>query len=678
MKSWNNRTKVLAGLIWITVLSLADGNVLAAVVTAGNAFYQVHVEDAQGGVGVGMYTATTGPAHPAGAGLNVLFGGGTPGTTFNTLRSFSTDTDYVQISGSSVTSAVAVVSLDGFGTVTPIGTTGFRTTYVLPGPAVTNGTPDQLTIIQDVNVNGTTFADSTIEVTTTVINNEATSTKVGVRYLWDYQVGSDDGPTFQVNESFCTPIIHEIQYRLPQFDSYRIEDNDVNPTSPTFDIFGTANVSTNVMPQPTQPTKLDYVSWPGAFATVFDYVVDSTLVVAEEGGVNDSAVLYYFGNNSANAATIPAGGSNTVSASMFLTPPPPPTPPGPCITRNAQYWFTHPFTNDSTCATLMMAIQANCDGGLDLGFISLPTLPRYGNSIDAAYNATIESLGFYWRGFKRTGEDEGRQTLGLSGSGLCRARKELGRELIAAIANNVLLGTDPSTCTYVSGTSVTNFPPDIIALGRIAGAGENVEAIRQMTVLLQKFNNSGTAADMPVGLRDDCGAWDKKTLKSLSRDPTRQNTCPGINDNCTTAEAVVFPIKIDPIFHIPIEQPAFKASVDLRKYANDFLSGVGSGTVAVCGIGGKDAVWKILPSVGRADRQFTVSTAGSNSGNLLSIFKGSDCSSNGLSTVGCAISGIASYEADISFNTDGTNTFYIVVDGKASTVGKIKLKVTSP
>ena len=42
-------------------------------VTAGNTMYQVHVEDVSGN-GVGLYTVSTGPSHPAGGGLNLLYG----------------------------------------------------------------------------------------------------------------------------------------------------------------------------------------------------------------------------------------------------------------------------------------------------------------------------------------------------------------------------------------------------------------------------------------------------------------------------------------------------------------------------------------------------------------------------------------------------------------------------
>src|SRR5258708_39303585 len=71
-----------------------------AVVSAGNAFYQVFVQDTSGS-GVGLYTATTGPSHPAGSGLNVLFGNGGAATRFNTIPSYSNGADYVQSPGKS-------------------------------------------------------------------------------------------------------------------------------------------------------------------------------------------------------------------------------------------------------------------------------------------------------------------------------------------------------------------------------------------------------------------------------------------------------------------------------------------------------------------------------------------------------------------------------------------------
>lgn len=287
----------------------------SAVVSAGNEFYRVFIENAAGSDALGEYTATTGPNHPAGPNLNVLFGDGDPGTTFNTVRSFTTNTDYVQETGS--TSSNPIVLLSPFGVVTNIGTTGFRTTYTLPGPP---STPDALTIVQDLNVNGTTFANSTVAVTTTVTNNGASSVAIGIRYLWDFQIGKDDGPTFLQLNPFGTVLVDEAEFLLPSFESYRIQDNDVNPHPPTFDVFGTVNGPATVTPPPTAPGLLKFAWWETSVDTAFDYTVTPGLNIADVAdGRNDSAVLCYFGRNANDAIHIAAGGSATVSASLFLT-----------------------------------------------------------------------------------------------------------------------------------------------------------------------------------------------------------------------------------------------------------------------------------------------------------------------------------------------------------------------
>src|SRR4051794_33885040 len=106
----------IAALMLVGALGVARP-ASAATQTAGNGVYNVHVDDANG-----QYTATTDAAHPSGAGLNVLYGDGSPGTSFNSLRSYTTATNYVQNG-----------NLGPFSTTAPLGSTGFRTTYVLPG-----------------------------------------------------------------------------------------------------------------------------------------------------------------------------------------------------------------------------------------------------------------------------------------------------------------------------------------------------------------------------------------------------------------------------------------------------------------------------------------------------------------------------------------------------------------
>jgi len=323
---------ILSAVLVPTSQAFAQKVTHGGTISGGNGIYTVDVQDLSGS-GVGLYTATTGPNHPAGSGLDVLFGGGQPGTSYNTIHSYTTNTDYSAYAFGSDPSSANIVNLDTFGVAPygsavplPIGATGTavtgaRTTYVLPGPSdLNNPTPDALTIVQDVNVRGTTFGNSTIEVTTSITNNGANTATIGIRYLWDFRIATDDGPTFQAINPSGSVLVNETDFLGAIFESYQMADNDVSPSP--FIINGTVTGPSTVVPTPTSPSLLQYVSWPNSNSQLFGYTTTPTLDIADiTGEINDSAVLYFFGHDEAHAITIPAGQTKTVSASMFLTPP---------------------------------------------------------------------------------------------------------------------------------------------------------------------------------------------------------------------------------------------------------------------------------------------------------------------------------------------------------------------
>jgi hypothetical protein len=300
---------LLGGTVWSSVAQ-------AETLTAGNGIYSVYVNSE-----TGQYTVTTGPSHPLGPGLNVLFGNGSPGTSFDTVRSYSSGPTNYELRN--IASQTTV----------PLGTTGFRTTFTL---STGGGANDDLSIVQDLQVSGTTFIDSHVDVTTIVTNTGTTPRQIGVRYLWDYQIARDDGPTFQANEPNGPVLLTEEAFPQPSFDQYTIRDNDVNPSPPTFDVLGAVDGPASANPVP--PTLLQNASWAAAVGTAFDYTTTPGQVVSVASETNDNAVLYYWGDSSADAPTIGPGGSYRASASMFLTPPgeglphphvPPPPPPIP-------------------------------------------------------------------------------------------------------------------------------------------------------------------------------------------------------------------------------------------------------------------------------------------------------------------------------------------------------------
>ncbi|HEX8754066.1 MAG TPA: hypothetical protein VF731_11690 [Solirubrobacterales bacterium] len=300
----------------LAVAALGAARARAEVAIAGNGFYNVDVNNE-----TGQYTVTTGPSHPLGEGLNVLFGGGTPGTSFDTLRSYTgggTGNDY------------KLPSVPGSVTV-PLGATGFRTTYTI------NENGDAFTVVQTVQVDGSGYEDSHVEVTTVITNSAVVSKTIGVRYLWDYQVNLDDGPTFRQDNPTGPVLLSEQEFPSPSFEYYTIEDNDVSPSPPTFDVLGTVTGPPGAAPVP--PTLLTNASWAKSDSTDFEYTSSGSVVSVLGGEYNDNAVLYYWGDKESDAPVLAPGASYRVSASMFLTRageglprnPPPPAPPQPVV-----------------------------------------------------------------------------------------------------------------------------------------------------------------------------------------------------------------------------------------------------------------------------------------------------------------------------------------------------------
>lgn len=297
----------------------------SGTICAGSAIYVVCVEDTPGLSGIGRYTARTGPSHPV-PNRNVLYNGefSSPGTTFNSYRSFTSGTTYTQ--GTVGGGVGGGTDLDPFATTEAIGTTGVRTIWDIPEP-------DRLRIVQDVNVNGTTLQNSNIEVTTHITNAGDVPLQVGVRYQWDWQIGEDDGLTFQERSPNGPVRTQEAEFAPPGFVFYQTQDNDFDdPTSPLYTIFGSATGPTTVNPPPVAPTQLTYGCWPDAFVTEFDYSIVPGRDVATmaspcrgfAGG--DNSVLYWWGRSAENAIPLASGDSTTVRALLFAGEPDEPPP----------------------------------------------------------------------------------------------------------------------------------------------------------------------------------------------------------------------------------------------------------------------------------------------------------------------------------------------------------------
>jgi hypothetical protein len=341
--------------------------------------------------------------------------------------------------------------------------------------------------------------------------------------------------------------------------------------------------------------------------------------------------------------------------------PPPPVPQcspvtvpakhGNCITRNARFWMSYVYdATNSKCANLYRAIEAN-GGTLCLGFLSLPVTYENRDSTMNTTDAVMEAMGLYWRKYVFTGESSGLQDAKLPASKLCKFRKKLAVELIAAIANNVFLGTAPNRCGQ--------FPADLIEQAGEAAAGTDVKLIQELTTVLRRFNSSGMANPLPDTLQL-CSTYDKTRATQIARDPTTHNTCPGPNDSFETAT----PIRFEGTNSF--SKAIYQDKLNLSKHRN--VLGV------TCAFVGNFAVWKILPEIGQTNRWFTVDTFSSNFDTVLTVFSDnltgpSVCSDDDFGHPPQSL---------VRFYTDGLSTNYIVVGGALGSEGSLKIKVTSP
>lgn len=298
---------------------------------AGNDIYEVLVST---GANPGLFTARTAPNHPitiqTGSNQNVLFGGagGNPSTSYNTVRSYSSQTDYVPLGGrDSAFNVLAPQDLNldtsQIVDIEPVGDVGYRVVWDLPGAPLT---PDNLLIVQEISVLGETFEDSRIKVSVSVTNEGMMPVDIGIRFLWDFQIGTDDGPTFTTVNPAVGPFINETQF-LPEFDFFRIEDNDTPGVSPLFSVSGTIAGPTAFFP--TVPDLVQFTAWGPAFGQAFTYPINPARAIAVPTmtGGDDSAVTYFFGPNPNNAITIGSGDTFTATQFIFAIPPNTNTPP---------------------------------------------------------------------------------------------------------------------------------------------------------------------------------------------------------------------------------------------------------------------------------------------------------------------------------------------------------------
>ncbi|TSC92171.1 MAG: Uncharacterized protein CEN92_84 [Candidatus Berkelbacteria bacterium Licking1014_96] len=282
-----------------------------AAVNAGNGIYTIYVEE--GTPDYGTYTVATGANHPAtialGAPQSVLFGGsgGNARTTYLTVRSYNTNTEYT--SNASVGGAspgYTQVDLDPYaGAVTTL-PTSITSTWTV------NTRNDLFSISQTVAVEGTTIDNSRVRVTTTIVNDSQPDVafNFGVRYEWDIMIDGEDGSYAKTVDPYSSWYSTETETSTINMQQYQLVND---PANPIFYVNGSV-IGPAFSPAPTTPTKLQFVDWPSVSVLAFDYTPTGKTIA---GAGEHSAVTYFWGDTENNAITLGEGQSRSFTQYLF-------------------------------------------------------------------------------------------------------------------------------------------------------------------------------------------------------------------------------------------------------------------------------------------------------------------------------------------------------------------------
>jgi Bacterial Ig-like domain (group 1) len=230
------------------------------------------------------------------------------GTSFVSVNDFTTGVTYTE---------------DGHGGGTSLGVPTSSTVVGNSIVTVFPATQDGLVVTQTITVVGTTAATSLILHNVKVENTNANPQELGIRYLWDTQVGGYDGTWLKQYDGATGGVItgYETDYNPPAstFTSYAMGGcsqgtvvpppftclpSNFGPGSGTFTVFGSISSGLGV----TTPARFIYGYWSDMFGSAYSYTSNAAnevgSYVPNSGGSQDSAMLYFFPTQ-----TIPSDGA---------------------------------------------------------------------------------------------------------------------------------------------------------------------------------------------------------------------------------------------------------------------------------------------------------------------------------------------------------------------------------
>jgi hypothetical protein len=306
-RKWLQKITTMLGIVVLGVILSA--NVSSSVhakespsgsgtLVIANDILKVAIEDSNGTDGIGTFTIATNGSHPYPM-ADVFYDGATedPWSSFTTIRVEDTYREYVTSSDYMEPSqGYTVHSLDDYDPIVSKESGNRATTSWT--------TAENLNVTLLIRVRGTTLADTMVEVTVTIRNDDTAAHSIAVRHEWDIMIELEDDSWIRVWTDPSSPQTwteNETDWHSPSFQFWETTNN---PYSPAFSIYG-STILPSVNPQPTPPDRLVYASWASAYGTAFNFTT------SDDWGM-DSAVLYYW-----DATLVPSG--EQISRTAYVT-----------------------------------------------------------------------------------------------------------------------------------------------------------------------------------------------------------------------------------------------------------------------------------------------------------------------------------------------------------------------
>jgi hypothetical protein len=251
----------------------------------------------------GAFTAATGPSHPAGAGVAVVYGGDTAwaGTSDLTIYVHNTDTAYLDPPGGQA------CVFDPPNTAAEPQSHGIEAEWTIAATA-------DLTVAvrEEIVAFGDAPANAGVRFTVCVTNpSPAETLQFGLRWQIDHRNAGDDGPLYADVHCPSGTVGPELSTETELDPAalgafYRMRDNELT------ELVTYVNVAPlDGFPGTAVPDRLVYGYWFNLTSSDWNY-----LLAPGDDADSDSSVLYYFGHD--RAAALTAAPAETVCRSWVL------------------------------------------------------------------------------------------------------------------------------------------------------------------------------------------------------------------------------------------------------------------------------------------------------------------------------------------------------------------------